>query len=397
MTLASAFAGAAPFGDTRARPVEVFTSMSAARAEWERLEARAPASPYQTFAFCRAWMETQGAATGAAPLIAIARAPDGDEAIALLPLCRFRRGGLAIAEFLGGRMANYQMGLFRDPESFARQDVEALLNGVAKQARLDLFLFRHQPAAWRGRLNPFAALPGRPSPSFAYATELGGDLEAWTRAHYSTAARKKRRAKTRKLEALGPVTHVHARSEAERRAALAAFLSQKQARMSALALPNEFEDAATRALISDLAGLDGGTQSAGLEFHFVTAGDRIVAVYAGLLRDGRLSGLLFSHDVAPDVAPSSPGEALILALVQDAVGRGLESLDFGVGEARYKSEACEIVEPLFDSAFAATLKGSLGAAAYLTLRKLKRRIKQTPELFDLARSAQRWAFRRRAR
>ena len=370
--------------------------MDAARAEWELLQARAPASPYQTYAFCRAWMETQGAASGAAPLIVLARGSHG-EAIALLPLCRFRIGGLEVAEFQGGRMANYQMGLFRDPESFGREDLETLLASAARQARLDLFLFRHQPFAWRGRPNPFAKLARSPSPSFAHATQLAGDLEAWTRERYSTAARKKRRAKTRKLEALGALTHVRAQSEAERRAAFAAFLDQKRARQSELALPNEFEEAATRALVARLAGLEGDGGEAGFEFHFLRAGDRIVSVYAGLLREGRLSGLLFSHDVAPDVSPASPGEFLILSLVQDAYARRLESLDFGVGEARYKSEVCEIVEPLFDSAFATTFKGRIGATIYLLARKLKRRIKQTPRWFDLARSAQRWAFRRRAR
>ena len=394
MTLAPASAPtAAPFPDlaqARALRVDVFESMPAARPEWERLQILASASPYQSYAFCHAWMETEGAAMGATPLVAISRAENG-EAVALLPLCRLRRGPLIVAEFQGGRMANYQMGLFRDPETFTRADVEALLKSVTKLSRVSLFVFRHQPFSWRGRPNPFAAIAGPPSPSFAYATALGADFEAWARAHYSSAARKKRRAKTRKLEAFGPVSHVRARSEAERRAALAAFLDQKRARMAELSLRNAFDEAATRALVGALAGLDD------FELHFAKAGDRIVSVYGGLLRNGRLSGMLFSHDVAPDVAPSSPGEFLILALAEDAIGRGLQSLDFGVGEARYKSEACEIVEPLFDSAFAANWLGRLGSAAYLISRKLKRRVKQTPRLFDLARSAQRWAFRRRAR
>jgi CelD/BcsL family acetyltransferase involved in cellulose biosynthesis len=370
--------------------------MEAAREDWRELEKQASASPYQTYAFARAWMETEGAALRATPLIAVARSPQG-EVIALAPLCRFRRGPLSVAEFIGGRMANYQMGLFRDPENFGREDLEILLKSVAKQAALDLFLFRHQPFAWRGRPNPFATLPGRPSPSFAFATELVGDFETWTRLHYSTAARKKRRAKTRKLEALGLVSHVRAQSETERRDAIAAFLEQKRARMLELALPNEFDQPATRALVADLSGLEGSGGDAGFELHFVRAGERIVSVYAGLLRHGRLSGLLFSHDVAPEVSAASPGEFLIHGLVQDAYARGLESLDFGVGEARYKSEACEIVEPLFDSAFAATLMGRLGASLYLIARKAKRRIKQTPKLFDRARSVQRWLFRRRAR
>ena len=85
-------------------------------------------------------METIGAAQGATPLIALARDAQG-EPVALLPLARSRVGPLHIASFQGGRMANYQMGLFRDLERWTRADLEQLLRNVARQAGLDLFVF----------------------------------------------------------------------------------------------------------------------------------------------------------------------------------------------------------------------------------------------------------------
>ena len=376
--------------------IEVFDDFARAERDWRRLEATCAASPYQTFAFCSAWMATIGATEGATPLIAIARARGG-EPIALLPLQRRRFGPLNVASFQGGRMANYQFGLFREPDSWARADVVPLLQRIAGRARVDLFVFAQQPLAWRGRVNPLRELGGAPSPSFAYATRLDDDYSAWLAAHYSADARKKRRAKTRKLGALGPLTAARAATPAARRAAFEAFLAQKRARMAALALPDEFEDPAMRAFVALLGGVESDEPEAGFDWFVASAGERIVSVFAGLERAGRLSGLLFSHDMAPEVAIGSPGEWLTHALVEDGIARGLEAIDFGVGEARYKAEICEIAEPQFDTAFATTAIGAAGALAFRWGRALKRHIKHSPRLFDAARAVQRLIVRPRAR
>ena len=94
----------------------------------------------------------------------------------------------------------------------------------------------------------------------------------------------------------------------------------------------------------------------------------------------RLSGLFIGHDGDPEIARSSPGEIMVQAVVADAIARGFAEFDLGVGEARYKDEACEIVEPLFDSAFAVTLKGRLAAWAFLAARRAKRSVKRSPRL-----------------
>ncbi len=372
--------------------VEIANGFAAARADWLALEALATASPYQSYRFCRDWSATLGSA--AEPLIVIARDSRG-EPLALLPLARRRFGPWKIAAFQGGRMANYQMGLFREPEAWSSRSLRALLGQTARLARVDAFTFSNQPERWRGAKNPLAALGGQNSPSFAYCTELGPDADAWTVQRFSADKRKKRRAKTRKLAALGPVVHRRLHDAAERRAALDAFLAQKRARMAALGLDNEFEDLAHVAFLERLAGAadDGAT----LELHALAVGDRLVAVFGALEAHGRLSGLLFSYDIAEAVAPASPGELLIAEIVRDSIARGLQALDFGVGEARYKDDCCEIVEPLFDSAYPATLAGHLAARGFLAARRAKRIVKQNPALFERALSAERLWLRLRAR
>lgn len=373
--------------------VEVLADFGSARAAWDEICARgAIASPYQSIEFARAWSETVGASRGVTPMIVVARDGAG-VAVALLPLGRFRRGPLRFASFLGGRTANYHMGLFLDDFAWRLTEIEALLRTAATQARprIDCFVLINQPMSWRGVENPLAALARQPSPSFAYASALPGSFEVWRDAHYSKSAQKKLRNKAKRLQCLGPLNYRRALDAREARMLLDAFFVQKRARMRELKLPAEFEDEPTIALLRRLTAFAGiGKPAPALELHGLRAGARIVAVFGGFAFNGRLSGAFISYDLDPSVAASSPGELLIQEIVRDAIDRGLTGFDLGVGEARYKSECCETTEILFDSAFAVSTIGRLSATAFLVGRRIKRRVKQSPRLYAMALSAQRF-------
>jgi CelD/BcsL family acetyltransferase involved in cellulose biosynthesis len=74
---------------------------------------------------------------------------------------------------------------------------------------------------------------------------------------------------------------------------------------------------------------------------------------------------------------------MVQAVVREAIARGLKTFDLGVGEARYKDEACEAEEELFDSAVGITALGRLAALAFRLRQRAKRRIKHSPRLFSL--------------
>ena len=76
---------------------------------------------------------------------------------------------------------------------------------------------------------------------------------------------------------------------------------------------------------------------------------------------------------------------MVQAVVREAIARGLKTFDLGVGEARYKDEACESEEELFDSAFGVTPLGRPAALAFKLKQRAKRRIKRSPRLFALFR------------
>ena len=366
--------------------VETIDRVEAAREAWTEIAGVAPASAYQGFDFSRIWLETVGAARGVAPMIVVARDEAGRVA-ALLPLGAFSFGPLRLAAFLGGKDANFAMGLFRPGIAWPPEEIAALLAAAARLAapRVDAFLFINQPRNWQGTPNPIAAAPNQPSPSFAYKSALPGDFAIWRDAHASKEAQKKLRKKAKRLEAMGPLAHRRAANSGEVDRVLDAFHEQKRARLRSLGIADAYEAAEARSFLRRLAlcGLAEGAPR--LELHALFVAERIVATFGALSAGDRLSGLFLSYDGDPEIARSSPGELIVHAAVREAIERGFATFDLGVGEARYKDEACEASEELFDSAFAVTPLGRVAALAFKAKQSAKRRIKQSPGLFALFR------------
>ena len=364
--------------------VEVFDTIESARGSWVEIGKIAPTSPYQHFEFVRLWLETIGVARRVTPMIVVAHDEAGD-ITALLPLGALSYGRLRFAAFLGGKDANYNMGLFRPGVAWSPEEIKALLNTAARLAapRVDTFLFVNQPRDWQGTPNPMAAVSGQSSPGFAYKSVLPADFTIWRDAHASKKAQRKLRYKAKRLEALGPLAYRRVADPSEIERVLAALHAQKSARTRSRGIENAYEEAEAREFLRGLALSGVAEGAARLELHALFVADRIVATFGGLVAGDRLSGLFLSFDSDPTIARSSPGELIVHAVVRDAIMRGFNAFDLGAGDARYKDEACEAKEELFDNAFAITLLGRVAAFAFIAKQRLKRRIRGSPRLLAL--------------
>ncbi|MGO8835382.1 MAG: GNAT family N-acetyltransferase [Roseiarcus sp.] len=372
---------------------EVIDDLALARAPWAEIEKLALASPYQSFGFLDAWLGPTGRARRVEPMIIVARDETG-RVNAVLPLGRSRRGGVWVAEFLGGGDANFKMGLFRPGLAATGEAIVELLRRAARMTtpRVDVFWLTDQPHSWRGAVNPMTALARQPSPSFGHKTALNGDFDVWLKSRYSGEARRKLRNKGRWLREIGAVAHFIARDEMSAREILAAFLNQKAARMRAIGRANAYDNPDTARFfeIAATRSLPDGTPA--IELHALVSGGRVVATLGGLAQADRFCGMLLSYDADPEISRCSPGQLLVLETIRDLTRRGFATFDLGVGEARYKDENCEADEPLFDSAVAVSAIGSLFAAAALLERRIKRWTKQTPWARELAEALRRRVF-----
>lgn len=359
----------------RVSRVAVYSGTAEAAADWSELEAVAPASAYQSLAFLGPWYDAFRASEAACPMIVVAY-DAADRPLLLAPLVVRRRGPLRVAFYAGGKHSNFNMPLIRPGFAPDAADARALLAVAAARAsaRPGVFVLLNQPRAYAGAPNPFA-FAARPSPSHAYGATIGPDAEAFLARVYSKSTRGKLKSKAAKLAAaFGPLRCERAATPARAREILSAFVDQKTVRFNAKNIDAGFDDPVTRAFLDALATAD----PPALHLHALVAGERILATYGGLGRDGRWHVLFNSFDTAPDVARFSPANLLLRDLVRDLGAHGFTSFDLGIGEAEYKSTLCDERIELVDTVVPVDAPGAAWAGVERARLDLKRRIKQTP-------------------
>jgi CelD/BcsL family acetyltransferase involved in cellulose biosynthesis len=369
--------------DSAVTELAVFSDMAAAEGPWRALEGSGSlATPYQGYEFLNHWQAHLGADAGVAPAIAVAFNP-AKVPLFLLPLGLRRVGVLRVLEFLGGKHANFNMGLWRRDVAASISAPE--LRSVMRQlsSRADLLMLTAQPLTWGGTTNPLALLPHQQSPNNGFSCALIPDFEALFRARTNSATRKKMKKKERALADLGEVRFERARDERQVRRVLDAFFKQKSARMRLLGLPDVFADPGVRRFIAAIAEPE-RKRPAPVELYALSVDDMIVATMGGIVADGRFCAM-FNSIHGGRYAAESPGEQLIVRLVKACCERGLDTFDLGVGQSRYKHLFCEDAEPLFDSYLPLTAVAQLPALGFRAAAAGKRMLKEHPALWSAVR------------
>lgn len=380
---------------------EVFSDLASVEVLWRNLEAGRDCvgTPYQRFDWVAAFVGSAHGTVGMESSLRIMVLRDAaGHALALLPTHVTRKHGIVVASVIGDKHANFHMPLFASRNAaWSSQAFEAALTRAGRSAGIDVFALDHQPRFWDGLANPIAA-NGQRCASDAYGLQLGPDSEATRRRAFSGDARKKLRAKERKLiEAVGPVNYRQAESPSQVSAILEAFCVQKAARFTEKGIANPYADAAIRDFLVQAAS--GGNKTSGseqaIEIHALTAArsDRILATFIGAVDRDRFSGMCNSFDADPEISRFSPGELLLYHLIGRQAAAGRKAFDLGIGEARYKASICDQTIELVETCIPVTPKGHLYRSGAMLLGRGKRQIKQSPRLWELI---ERWRRLRRA-
>jgi CelD/BcsL family acetyltransferase involved in cellulose biosynthesis len=361
--------------------VDVLRDPREALACWRALPPESYGSFYQSETFLLNWLDVLGG--GVDPFFIVARAAGAP--VALLPLGVRRVGPLRVPEFLAPTHAHYNLGLFRDPESFAAEDVAALLLTAAHApGGPHLYRLLNMPKAWNGVENPLLRLPHQQSPSPAYCTALAHDGDAFLAQKLSADTRKKLRKKEKRLTDRGALAYFRAPPE-QADALLEVYFTQKQ---QSYALGGAEEIASTRAFYRLLAGQ-------GMELHVVALEGRPIALLAAGLNGERLQGMFNVFDPDPEIAKSSPGDLLLTKALRDACARGLKCFDLGLGEARYKAMFCGEREAMADVVFAASPLGALAKPMFVADLTVRAKVKNDPRVWRLVQRLRRKVARAR--
>lgn len=372
--------------------VAIETDIATLAERWRAFEATALVTPYQSYDWIRPFVETIGAAHGMVLRYALVHGADG-ELRALLPLVITRRSGFRFAEFIGGKHANYHMGLYA-PAFAAQLDATLTARMLTEIGSaiggLDALAFVNQPITWQGVANPAAQLAAGPSPSRAYKLSLiAGDGDATLRRSMSSHARKKLKNKHSRFKDFGPSVLTRATTPSEAARIIDAFLAQKAERFRAMGVPDPFAEPAMRAFL-ERAAMDDSSGRPAIELYALDLAGTCVATYVGAIHGERFSGMATSFDMASETVKTSPGELLLSELIRLKAREGVAVFDLGVGEARYKTTFCDDHDDLVDSFLPLTFKGRVFARIARTKRDLKRRIKRSPAALKLAHRASGW-------
>jgi CelD/BcsL family acetyltransferase involved in cellulose biosynthesis len=373
--------------DCTVAEVAIYDDMEAAEAPWRALEGSGSlATPYQGYDFLNHWQAHLGAGAGVAPAIVTAF-NQAKVPLFLLPLGSRRVGPIRALEFLGGKHANFNMGLWRRDvaASIGAPELRRVLRQLGNSA--DLLMLTAQPLTWDGATNPLALLPHQRSVNAGFSCALIPDFDALFRARTNSATRKKMRKKERALADMGEVRFERAGDDRQVRRILDAFFKQKSARMRLLGLPDVFADPGVRRFIAAASEPAGG-RAAPIELYALSVDDMIVATMGGIVSGGRFCAM-FNSIQAGRYAAESPGEQLIVRLVRACCERGLDTFDLGVGQSRYKHLFCEDAEPLFDSYLPLTASAHLSALGFRLAAAGKRAMKEHPSLWSTVRRLRR--------
>jgi len=377
--------------------VEFHRDVAAAAPVWHRLKSEgALATPYQTYDFLAAWQRHVGRIGGVTPLVVTAYGPTG-RPLLLWPFGHIDRGPCRVLQFLGGKHANINFGLW--DREFARSltaaEIRLVLDRIAASGHgIDLIALHRQPATWDGIANPLLLLPHQPSPSDCCRRDLRRTTDGKVDQQVSRSMRKQLRSKNRKLAELPGYRYFQATTPGEVGRLLDWFFRVKAMHLAAQGLTNAFAEPGIEDFVRDIChlGLAGGRPLT--ELHAIEGGGELLAIFGGT-GDGRRFSSMFNTYTAGRKARYSPGLVLLTHMVTELGERGFAGLDLGAGDAGYKRGFCRESEPLFDSFLPLTALGHCAAAGARASTSLKRGIKHTPRLWSALQTLRRHIYARR--
>ncbi len=336
----------------------------------------AVATPFQTAGWISAFLEAHAMLED----FRLVELRDSTGNALLLPLVLHRQVGAVLAGKIGGAHASYFLPV--TVGEIAGWDTGAIRNALkqaAAEAGIDALLLADSPLVWAGKPNPLAFLTQHPAPGNGAMLTLQPDVEALLNRLSDRDARKKLRQKAGKLAATGVLEFGWVR---EPEAALALYYRWKAAQFASQGIPDAFAAPEIRQFLH--LATTGATPA--IHLYALTAGGRMLAILGGALSgeadsNRHFSGMFTAYD--PEFSRLSPGEILVSELVRQLASEGVQRLDLGVGEARYKAHYCPELIALVDLALPVTGYGRIASVFWFAARGLKRLVKHNATLLGL--------------
>lgn len=367
--------------------LQVCTDIEAIGSIWRELETQDTSTVYQRHDWAVIALSTLERECGARPFIVAGHIED--RPAFLLPLVVKRRIYPTV-QWIGGSHVNLCMGLYsREFLSLSTPgDIEIILRKIGALSNAYVMRLCCQPESWNGHANPMAALERQPSINPAFVMHLSEGFETLLKRGNAKRKKKKFRSQCRQAESAGGYKFIVADNPKTVTRLLEAFFRQKGERLRKSGIHNVFNTAGAREMLSTLALSSLGTQEPLLRMHALEIGGKVRAVFGGGIRGRHLSGY-FSSISEDELSDISPGEMLLYLLAEHYCAAGMETMDLGAGDERYKRSWCDERQELFDVIVPVGAMGAVLASAEKLGYRLRRTIRSSPQVWDAITSLRR--------
>jgi CelD/BcsL family acetyltransferase involved in cellulose biosynthesis len=362
---------------------------------WRNFEDHSYHTPYQTYDFQQGWWHHIGQKHNITPIIITVEYDK--KAVMLWPLGLNKKWFINEIQFLGGKHSNYNMPLI-DKDFYHHTDnpselINLVFKQMTKQFSIDCIELKNQPHQWESMTNPLSFLPHLPSPSHSYKFKLNSDFKALQNAKRSTQSQRTLRRKIRRLEDEGDLVFEKVTTKEKLNQLLPVFFKHKKARFDTMGIRDVFDEAGARDFIVDLSHRSLKAKHPALIWHQLCLNEEILASYAGGVALKRYSCSLNSL-CDNDKARYSPTDILLQNVIEELCQKGFETMDLGIGKARYKDSWCE-QDPLFDSLISTSWKGKLCTMMLMRYSQFKGLIKGNKALWKFAKFLRKTLFSKR--
>ena len=335
--------------------VESYADIESIRSRWLMLHASGLSTPFQSFAWCNALLDTVGRARGAKPHFLIVVDRRTREDLLLLPLVQIKKWSISVITMPDFGLSDYNMPLISVRLAHNRERLkqvwEALRNYMPSA---DLLRFQQVPELVDGTPNPLLSIMNlREHPYSSWQLHLPepgtskdvGDL---------VLSRRQQRLVRKKLNKIASVTDVIPLTVEEKQRLFEHMLHHRRARFQKLDRPDALDDPAVVAFYRRML-VEPNIVVSGL-----AVGDTVIATIFGLADKNQFYLLMTSFDSA--WAEASPGFALIYRSILALNKQGVRVFDFTIGDESYKRRFKTIRTPIFEAASALSPLGVLMVA-----------------------------------
>ena len=317
--------------------IEAFSDLGAARVRWERMQTYGASTPFQSFAWVSALIETVGRTQGAEPFILFVKDGRSGDDLMLLPLVRRRWQMLRFLELPDFGVGDYNTPvvspvLVSEPKRLA----EAWGAAMRALPEADVLHIQKIPELVGGTPNPVPRLTGMRQECYSsWQLALPENLNELEQRTLSSSTRRQIRRRTRQLESAGDLRFIVPASLSEAKALFAVLAEQRQARFEALGRHNIVASAPYRAFYERV--LEGSADNDVAVMRALKVGNEIVATAFGLHWKKRFY-LILSTLAGGHWMELSPGLIMIWKLIAAMHEKGCRDFDFTIGDEAYKRQ-----------------------------------------------------------